>query len=116
MEHVRYWSGGPVPLDEWNVIPVPGQCFAADFSGDKKTDLARSNGVNGNWNLGLSTGSGWQTNVWSGGPVPVYEWNVIPVPGQCFTGDFNGDGIADVACYSGSNGVCAVGLSSGKGW
>jgi hypothetical protein len=162
------WSGGPVPVDEWSVIPVTGQCFAADFSGDKKTDLACSSGVNGNWNVGLSTGSGWNTasrsggpgpalpmtqqcidgdfngdhktdldcwsgegggwgvalstgkgwnaSIWNGGPIPVYEWNVIPVPAQCFTGDFNGDGITDVACYSGSNGVWAVALSSGKGW
>ncbi len=162
------WSGGPVPVDEWSVVPVPGQCFAADFNGDEKTDLACSNGVNGTWNVGLSTssgwnsgswsggpvvplpmtqqcvsgdfngdgkadlncwtgegggwavalstGNGWQSSIWSGGPVPVDEWNIVPVPGQCFTGDFNGDGITDLACYSGDGGVWSLALSSGTGW
>jgi hypothetical protein len=162
------WSGGPVPVDEWNVISVPNQCFAADFNGDEKTDLACSNGTNGTWNVGLSTGtgwnaeswsggpvvplpmtqqclsgdfngdkkadldcwtgegggwavalstgSGWNASIWSGGPVPVDEWNVVPVYEQCFTGDFNGDGLTDVACYSGAGGLWNVALSSGSGW
>lgn len=162
------WSGGPVPVDEWNVVAIPNQCFAADFNGDKKTDVSCSNGVNGTWNtglstgsgwitaawsggpvvplpmtqqclsgdlngdgkadlacwtgegggwgIGISTGSGWQGSIWSGGPVPVDEWNVVPVPEQCFTGDFNGDGLTDVACYSGAGGVWNVALSSGSGW
>jgi hypothetical protein len=162
------WSGGPVPVDEWNVVPVPGQCFAAGFAGDGKTDLACSDGVDGNWNAGvstgsgwntavwsggpvvplpmtqqcfsgdfngdgkadlncwtgegggwavaLSTGSGWQASIWSGGPVPVEEWNVVPVSGQCFTGDLNGDGKTDLACYTGAGGVWSVALSSGSGW
>jgi hypothetical protein len=162
------WSGGPAPVDEWNMIPVKNQCFAADLTGDKKTDVVCSNGINGIWNVGLSTGSGWNTEfwsggpvvplpmtqqcldgdlngdgkadlvcwtgetgawgigistgsgwqgaIWSGGPVPVDEWNVTPVPGQCFTGDFNGDGLTDVACYSGSGGNWNVALSSGIGW
>jgi hypothetical protein len=162
------WSGGPAPVDEWKLVPVPGQCFSADFNGDKKTDLACSNGVNGTWSVGLSTGSGWGTeswsggpvvplpmtqqclsgdlsgdgeadlfcwtgegggwgvaistgsgfqgSIWSGGPIPVDEWNVVPVLGQCFTGDFNGDGLTDIACYSGSGGNWNVALSSGSGW
>ncbi|MGA2387651.1 MAG: VCBS repeat-containing protein [Candidatus Sulfotelmatobacter sp.] len=166
--HGSIWSGGPVPVEEWNVIPVPNQCFAADFTGNKMTDIGCSNGTNGMWNIGLSNGSGWNTVVWSGGPivplpmtqqcldgdlngdgkadlfcwtgesggwgvalssgngfqgsvwgggpVPVDEWNVIPVGDQCFTGDFNGDGLTDVACYSGSGGNWNVALSSGSGW
>lgn len=162
------WSGGPAPVDEWNVVPVPEQCFAADFTGAGKTDVACSDGTNSTWSMGVSTGSGWNTqswsggpvvplpmtqqclsgdltgggkadlfcwtgegggwgvgistgsgfqgSIWSGGPVPVDEWNVVPVPEQCFTGDFNGDGITDVACYSGAGGVWSVALSSGSGW
>lgn len=163
------WNGGPVPVDEWNVIPVGGQCFAADLNGDAKTDLTCSDGVDGNWTVALSTGSGWNTQIWSGGqvvplpmtqqcfsgdfngdgkadiacwsgfanglwgvslstgsgwnsegwnggPVPVDEWNVVPVWGQCFTGDFNGDKMTDLACYSGAGGVWSVALSSGSGW
>jgi hypothetical protein len=162
------WSQGPAPVDEWNVVPIPGQCFAADFNGDGKTDLACSDGVDSVWSLGLSTGSGWNTeswtggpvvplpmtqqcldgdfngdkksdlscwtgegsgwavalstgsswnaSIWSGGPVPLDEWSVVPVPEQCFAADFSGDGITDVACYSGAGGIWNVALSSGSGW
>jgi hypothetical protein len=48
--------------------------------------------------------------------TPVDEWNAVPVSGRCFTGDFNGDGKTDLACYSGSNGAWNVALSSGSGW
>jgi hypothetical protein len=162
------WNGGPLLATEWNVVPIPGQCFAADFNGDGKTDLACSDGVDDVWSVALSTGSGWNTgswsggpvvplpmtqqclsgdlngdgkadlfcwtgegggwgvaistgsgfqgSIWSGGPIPVDEWNVVPVSGQCFTGDFNGDGFTDLACYSGSGGNWNVALSSGSGW
>jgi hypothetical protein len=81
-----------------------------------KTDVACWTGNGGRWYVALSTGTSWNESDWLGGPIPLDEWFVTPVVGQCFTGDFNGDGITDVACYSGSNGVWAVGLSSGKGW
>jgi hypothetical protein len=162
------WSGGPAPVDEWSVIPVPGQCFASDFNGDGKTDVACSNGVNGTWSVSLSTGvawnteswpggpvvplpmtqqclngdlngdgksdlfcwtgagsawgvalstgSGWQGSTWNEGPTPTDQWSVVPVPGQCFSADFNGDGKIDLACYSGADGVWSVGLSLGTGW
>jgi hypothetical protein len=173
------WSGGPAPLDEWNVIPVGGQCFTGDFNGDGKTDvtcpatvtscgdpygctngdwsmsLSTGSGWNGEswttggpgvampvsdqcvigdfngdgktdiacwsgfaggvWGVSLSTGSSWNGSIWNGGPEPIQEWNVIPVGGQCFTGDFNGGGKTDVACYSGG-GVWQVALSTGSGW
>jgi FG-GAP repeat protein len=38
-------------------------------------------------------------SVWSGGPGPG-----IPIGNQCVTGDFNGDGKTDLACYTGNAG------------
>jgi len=105
------WIGGPGVA-----MPVSDQCFSGDFNADHKADLACWTGFAGGvWGISLSTGSGWQSESWSGGPAPVEEWNVVPVGGQCFTGDFNGDGVTDVACYSGQ-GVWQVSFSTGSGW
>jgi hypothetical protein len=104
------WIGGAVvPL------PMTQKCVDGNFNGDGKADLSCWTGEGGGWAVELSTGNGWNGAIWSGGPVPAYEWNVIPVGGQCFTGDFNGDGKTDVACYSGG-GVWQVALSTGSGW
>jgi FG-GAP-like repeat len=107
------WSGGPEPS-----LPVSAQCFATDFNGDHKTDVAcyLGNGASGPnagvWNLGLSTGSGWNLESWANGQGPA-----IPITGQCFTGDFNGDGKADLACFTGfAGGIWGVSLSTGSGW
>ena len=112
--NLKSWNevGGP-----WGAaIPVTDQCFTGDFNGDKKTDLACWSGLGSSWGVSLSTGTSWNESDWLGGPTPPQEWFVTPVGGQCFAGDFNGDGITDLACYSGSSGVWAVALSSGKGW
>jgi RHS repeat-associated protein len=100
------WGGGPGPG-----IPVGGQCLTGDFNGDGKTDMACYTGAGGNWHMALSTGSGWQAPVWGGGPGPG-----IPVGNQCLTGDFNGDGKTDMACYTGAGGNWHMALSTGSGW
>ena len=113
----QYWAGqsggngGPAPA-----LPVTNQCFTGDFNGKKKADLACWTGNGGSWNVALSTGSNWQSLFWNGGPIPIRQWYVVPVQGQCFVADFNGDGKSDLACYSGSEGVWNVALSSGHGW
>jgi hypothetical protein len=118
----EFWNNGPSPVDEWNVLPVGGQCFAADFNGDKKTDITcpavvtscgdQYGCTNGNWNTSFSTGSGWNVESWNGGPGVA-----MPVTDQCFSGDFNGDGKADLACFTGfAGGVWGVSLSTASGW
>lgn len=104
--NTQLWSNGPVIA-----LPVTNQCFAGDFNGDRKTDLACYSGGSGVWGVGISTGTGWNSSLWNGGPAPG-----LPVANYCFVGDFNGDGNADVACYSGSGGVWNVALSTGSGW
>lgn len=51
---------------------------------------------------------GWQAAMWGAGPSPG-----IPVTNQCLTGDFNGDGKTDMACYTGSSGIWHVATSAG---
>ena len=57
------WNGGPSPS-----FPVTNQCFMGDFNGDGTADLACYTGNAGIWTVSLSTGSGWRTQSWSGGP------------------------------------------------
>jgi hypothetical protein len=103
------WSGGTT------VPPMTQQCMDGDLNGDGKADLFCWTGEGGGWGVAISKGSGFEGSVWNGGPEPPQEWNVIPVGGQCFTGNFNGDGKTDVACYSGG-GIWQVALSTGSGW
>ena len=107
------WSSGPgVALP-----PVRDQCVTGDFNGDGKTDLACYTGSSGDWNVALSTGSGWLSQAWDGGPRVIAEWNVVPIPGQCFAADFTGDGKTDLACSDGVDSVWSVlWLSTGSGW
>ena len=58
------------------------------------------------WFVGLSTGGGWQSSVWAAPPSTDNTiWR------ECVSGDFNGDGRTDLACYS--QGQWKVGLSTG---
>jgi RHS repeat-associated protein len=46
-----------------------------------------------------------------GGPIPIDTMDR-----QCVTGDFNGDSLTDIACYSGAGGLWSLTLSSLTGW
>lgn len=101
------WPGGPQPGP-----PISGQCFTGDFDGDSRTDLACFTGVAGRWQISLSTGTSWSTLPdWTGGPTPG-----TPIGEQCVTGDFDGNGKTDIACYTGGGGSWHVALSTGSGW
>lgn len=99
----QFWPSGLAPSSAANQL-----CLGGDFNGDGRTDLVCYSG-SGSWSVALSTGGGFSTQVWSTSVSPN-----APIGAQCVTGDFNGDGRMDLACYTGSNGVWAMGLSSGS--
>ncbi|MBB3571119.1 hypothetical protein [Rhizobium sp. BK491] len=114
------WEGGPRPAGvqqfgsgkiTWGIPPFPlRDCFAGDFEGHGRTGIACHLG-GGNWEVALSTGSGWQLHQWNGGPTPSGA-----AVDSCITGNFNGAGRADIACYAGARGDWQVALSTGTGW
>ena len=105
--NTQQWNGGPIPAGFQEVTAFTN-CFSGDFNHDGLTDVTCFDG-NVTWYVGLSNGSSWQTSVWSGGPEVA-----SPASNQCLTGDFNGDGKTDLACYSGGSGVWGVALSTGS--
>ncbi len=102
----QLWAGGPTQGE-----PVDGLCLTGDFNADGKTDLACYASRDGTWEMGLSTGNGWSSQLWTGGPSPG-----VPVGDKCLTGDFNGDGKTDLACYNDVGGYWQTVLSTGSGW
>lgn len=90
--------------------PVNQQCVTGDFNGDGLMDLACYSGSGNSWSVGLSTGSGFNQEVWSSGAVPG-----LPITNQCLTGDFNGDGMTDLVCH-GAGTSWFIGLSTGSGF
>ena len=79
-----------------------GGAAAADFDGDRKSDITIYRPSNGSWWILRSS-----TNFTA---AAVYQWGVstdIPVPG-----DYDGDGKTDLAVYRPSNGIWYVLRSS----
>lgn len=93
--------------DTWavpNAWGTSSNTFAADFTGDGKTDIASI--VGGTINYNVSTGSGFTS-----GPIVVSNsWGVA---GYTFAADFTGDGRADLA--SGGSGSVQMKISMKDG-
>lgn len=86
-----------------------GQCLTGDLDGNGKTDFwCQSESSPGNWDVRLSTGTGWSAPALQSGPAPNF-----PVSNQCLSGDLNGDGRTDFWCWI--NGW-KIALSNGTGW
>ena len=66
----------PAATVNWPGGAQGSPCVTGDFSGDGKTDVAcYSGGAGGEWNVGLSTGGGWQTSLWQNRPSPSVAGN-----------------------------------------
>jgi hypothetical protein len=103
----RSWPGGLAPA-----TPITNQCTTGDFDGDGRTDLICYDGGDGGaWTVAFSTGDSFTAQTYTTG-IAVAS----PITNQCMTGDFNGDGMTDLICYTGSGGVWVVGLSTGSGF
>ena len=105
------WSTSVWPSGVAPGLPIANQCFISDFNGDLKADIACYTGASGTWAVALSTGSSFQSQSWTAGPAPS-----LPIRGQCISGDFNGDGLTDIACIADTAGNWNILFSAGNTW
>jgi RHS repeat-associated protein len=102
---------------------VSSACVAADFNGDRRQDIACYSATDHVWHVAVSTGTMFRSSPWANGPAITGDLGPqAVVPSRCILGDFNGDGNADIACYTGTsgseefNGKWSMGFSTGSGW
>lgn len=98
--HVFLPMGGAYHEADINFGEANWRGFAADFDGDWRADPGVYS-TNGNWRLMLS-GQGYLRVEISG----FGDGQAVPVPG-----DYNGDGMADLAIYDASAGAWAIRLN-----
>ncbi|MCL6638822.1 MAG: DUF2334 domain-containing protein [Firmicutes bacterium] len=95
----------------WGVFPdlaSPGRLFTGDFDGDGKCDLLYWSPADGDFKLMASKGYGFgRPDVWLSGWEQAKDVAYL-------AGDFNGDGMADVAMTGRSTGEWRVALSNGR--
>jgi Ca2+-binding RTX toxin-like protein len=89
--------------------PVFGAQVRGDFNADGKDDVASYHPQAGTWLVSLSSGTDFDTQVWSN-YATHYGWTFQQV------GDFNGDGRDDIANFHPSNGTWWISSSNGSGF
>jgi hypothetical protein len=95
----------PLSFGSWDASATWANVRGGDFDGDGRTDLVgqRSDGV---WFVSTSTGTTFTTSAW-----------ISLAIGQFATvGDYNADGLDDVAVRNAANGAWRVLASSGRGF
>ena len=97
------WAFRANNYNEKNVPPIPpgvgSRTVSGDFNGDGKDDYATLYDMgNGRaaWHVFLSTGSGFSEEIWWQQNTPGW-YHAANVSGRVVAGDFNGDGLCDVA-------------------
>ena len=85
----------PRPSFTWNIDPTNAQIFTGDFNGD------------GFWDIGVYNQNGDSAfHIWFGlgngsfGSQSSFSWELSPQRTKVTTGDFNGDGLWDIAAFS----------------
>ena len=96
--------GGPILVDG-----CPNWLAIGDFNGDGLQDIATANAYNNDVAVLLGNGSGGFAEA-PGGPIAVGN-----LPLSVSVGDFNGDGIPDLAVANGSDNNVTVLLGNGSG-
>jgi hypothetical protein len=82
--------------------------LVGDFTGDGKADITGRYLEGGQWWTGQSTGSAFITSLWDTWPSVAATWVDVSA------GDFNGDGLPDLAGRNQQNGQWYVALSGGS--
>ena len=87
----------------WDATTTWNNVRPGDYNGDGRSDLVGQR-ADGTWFVSLSTGSAFSTSAW--GLLPVGQFVTV--------GDFNADGLDDVAVRNPRNGIWRVMTSSGS--
>ncbi len=104
------------------VVTIPdvrSRCLTGDFNGDNADDIVCYDASNNRWQFGISTTKGFSVRTLNTGPRIVSGGNPFTIADHCTSGDFNGDGLTDIACLvSGAKdqGLWSVALTSQDGW